>query len=180
MVRRLKILIIPISLVGCLVVGVGIGKFISVRQPVKWGNALRSTDVIQDLNNPVIKAYLASMALPFKASTTALNPEKEWDFTIAEPGQPKIRIQATHGIGGNFYCKFSDEELPRIIGRPSDYVLPCDIRYNAPMNRIYAKASGILAVGGRDTEIFEFDIKTRKTISDFHINPDILPPDPIL
>jgi len=180
MANRRKVIFTLLGLLGCLLIGVAIGVVLVFRNPQILANLLKPSHVVNSLDNSVVRSYLTADILPFKVAPNIYPSVKGWDTTLTLCENKYVRLNATGWISGEFTCQYSDEHSQRVIGHPGDYVYPCDMRFNKNNKRIYAKASGLAAGLYQDTIIYEFDTSSRKTITQIHVDPNILPVDPKL
>jgi hypothetical protein len=62
-----------------------------------------------------------------------------------------------------------------IAVQPTDYVYPDDIRYDAATGVLYVRASGVRAMGGEETRVYEYDVGKRELRREYKVDPGRLP-----
>jgi len=133
---------------------------------------------ISSPDHPVVKAFIASKSVLPVWSKNVMPPVKEWNEVLDLGGNLTLRITGLQLVGGKFYGQYSDEKELRFVGSPGDYVYPCALRIDLPNMKVYGLASGLAGGFKQVTALFEFDIRSRKIIHSYHVDPRFLPPDP--
>jgi hypothetical protein len=134
---------------------------------------------ITSSDHPTIREFVEARSLVPTWSKDVFPAAKQWNEVLKLGRNLTLRVTALDTVGARFIGQYSDEQEPRLIGNPGDYVHPVDIRVNSALTKVFCKASGLAGGVQQVTIVFEFDIHSRNLIHSYHVDPKFLPANPM-
>jgi hypothetical protein len=126
----------------------------------------------------LIDAYSTGVCVIPKRGIGA-EPSRQWHATLRLGDGKTVVVSAFQAPSGAVRLHYSDPGDDVVAADAGDYVYPGDIRWDPAKGLLYVEAQGARPVpwDRGETDLFEFDLQTRRHGRQEIVDPAVLPPE---
>lgn len=125
----------------------------------------------------IIEKYTRAECVPVRFGPNITPPTRAWDHSLTLRGGGVVHISGAQMPGGQIDVRFQPDGAEQVAADPGDYIYPADVRVDAGGELLYVKASGYRAIGGKETWLFEYDMRQRRQRGRALVDRNVLPPE---
>jgi hypothetical protein len=125
---------------------------------------------------PIIDAYKGAARIPVSANRTVRGSHtRERETTLILSDGSKVIVAGEQMPGGRITVRNPTTGRESVAANAGDYIYPSDVRFNAPTNLLFVKASGLAGGINQETWLFEYDLLGQHLIERRRVEDAALP-----